>query len=302
MGMRAGIYNALTGFMSGLSIEANARIGSGLGRLFWMLLRGRREIAVESIMKHLGLERREAERVAKASFISNARSFLEIFIIGKIDRTFLEQRCVFEDYDVVRRVAESGRPVVIITGHLGAWEINAGISPIIMTGQSEVLVVVRKAKDQDMHEMMVRLRGAAGIRVVGHRRAAPIVLRALAANGACAFLADHNCSSREAIFLPFLGEVAAVNFGPALLAIRAEAVVLPGAAIRMDDGRYWLVACPPLDTRELTGSKDEKIRFVTEYYNRELERLVRTYPEQWFWMHKRWKTRPESEKQDASQD
>ena len=135
---------------------------------------------------------------------------------------------------------------------------------------------------------------AAALRARGGRRRTPgsdfsgtAVLRK---NGYAAFLADHNTSRSEALFLPFLGEEAAVNKGPAVLAVRAKALVWPLVLIR-DGDRYRMLMEEPLDTALLEGTADEKALMAATYYTEAIERMVRRAPDQWFWMHNRWKTK-----------
>ena len=94
----------------------------------------------------------------------------------------------------------------------------------------------------------------------------------------------------EAFFLPFLGEEAAVNKGPAVLAVRAKALVWPIALIR-DGDRYRIIIEEPLDTALLEGDAEEKALAVAAFYTEANERMVRRAPDQWFWMHNRWKTK-----------
>jgi KDO2-lipid IV(A) lauroyltransferase len=135
---------------------------------------------------------------------------------------------------------------------------------------------------------------------VDHRQAVFTVLKALKRNGLTAFLVDHNSPRNEAVFLPFLNETAAVNMGPAVLAVKANATVVPVFLVRDEQGGYVFHVAPPLATGELSGTREEKIRQVAEFYTGAVEKYVRKYPEQWFWMHKRWKTRPEPEDVSAS--
>ena len=147
-----------------------------------------------------------------------------------------------------------------------------------------------RADVQKQGDGLRRLRSAHGAGVVGHREATFPVLRVLRKNGYAAFLADHNTSRSEAFFLPFLGEEAAVNKGPAVLAVRAKALVWPLVLIR-DGDRYRMLMEEPLDTALLEGTADEKALMAATYYTEAIERMVRRAPDQWFWMHNRWKTK-----------
>jgi KDO2-lipid IV(A) lauroyltransferase len=131
---------------------------------------------------------------------------------------------------------------------------------------------------------------------VDHRQASRTVLPKLRNKAAAAFLVDHNCSRKEAIFLPFLEDIAAVNSGPALLALRTNASVYPVFLLRDGKGRHILHILAPLHASELSGSIRERLKTIAAFYTDAVADMVRQYPEQWFWMHQRWKTRASEER------
>ncbi len=288
--MRELLYETVAFLGRRLSPEQAAALGDGLGRLLWRTLRKRRKLARRTIAERLELPRDEAKRLAKASFRHNARSFVEILLTHRMGPRFLAERVTFAEPENVRFLAETTRPVIFATGHLGAWELQTG--SLAVFPDKRKIVVVRLPKDRALHAVMMRLRTRPAVDVVPHRQAVMPVLRTLRRGGMAAFLVDHNCTRDEALFLPFLGRTAAVNLGPALLAVRAEALVVPGFLVRGPDGGYIQHFDAPLDTATLPGDRDAKIRATAEFYTQAVERYVRRYPEQWFWMHKRWKTRP----------
>ena len=119
--------------------------------------------------------------------------------------------------------------------------------------------------------------------MVGHRTVVAAVLRALRKNGIVAFLVDHNAPRSEALFLPFMGEETAVNMGPALLAVRAEALIWPVCLMREGNG-YVFHLQEPLDTATLKGSREEKVLAAATFYTKAVEKAVQRAPEQWFWI------------------
>ncbi|WMW65937.1 acyltransferase [Nitratidesulfovibrio liaohensis] len=267
-----------------------ARYGNALGALLWHCLPGRRRLAIGAIAGHLGVSQQEAARIARESFAHNARSFLELVLVGQFGFELGDERLIIDNPDRLRRITESQRPLVAATAHLGAWEFMGSL-----LGQWQLdrprMVVVRRNSNRTLNDFIFAMRGARGLQVVDHRNAVFTVLKGLKRNGCVGFLVDHNCRRDEAIFLPFLGETAAVNMGPALLAVRAEAEVWPAFMIREGD-RYRLYIDEPLDTATLNGDRNDKVEAVCRFYTQAVERAVRAHPEQWFWMHKRWKTRP----------
>lgn len=288
------VYWTLARLGQRMSLSWIERLGGWLGDLFWHALPSRKRTAVEAIRIHLGVSSAEAERIARESFQSNFRSFLELFKVHQVDRVFLAKRVAIECGNVIKSVLESRRPVVLVSGHLGAWEFMPMVISIFLGG-AKITIPARQPKDLAMHEVMTWLRQTNEITIIPHRRAVGELLRNLKQDGFAGFLVDHNTIRQEAVFLPFLGELAAVNKGPALLAVKMQAFVLPMVMIRQPGNRYRVIADAPLDTATLTGNRDDKVQAVAEFYTQAIERQVRAYPEQWFWMHKRWKTRPENE-------
>ena len=261
-------------------------LGKGLGAVFWACLRGRRRLAVRNIATHLDLPWATAESLARSSFTHNARSFLESVLAPDfgLDHPLLD----VERPDLLERLKNEDRPAVITAGHFGGWELLASLLGDVSTRPR--LTVVRTYKNKVLHYVTTRLRSSRGAEVIGHREAAFRVLRTLRKNGYAAFLADHNTGRSEAFFLPFLGEEAAVNKGPAVLAVRGKALVWPIFLMR-DGDRYRLVMEEPLDAALLQGDVEAKSREVAVFYTEAIERMVRRAPEQWFWMHNRWKTK-----------
>lgn len=284
------LYESLVRLGQSLDYDGVARWGERLGGLLWTALRSRRELAAETIARRLDLPAERARELARSSFSHSGRSFLEIFLSRQVDKRFLRDRLTIADPDSYRAVRETSRPVVAATGHFGAWEL---LSPLVhaLMPERRKQIVVRRPKDEALHAVMTRLRTQASLEVVEHRRAALPVLRCLKQGGMTAFLVDHNSSSSEAVFLPFLGAVAAVNMGPALLALRAGALVQPVFLLREGDG-YVLHTEPWLDTAELEGTREERIQATALFYTQAVERMVRRRPEQWYWLHRRWKTQP----------
>ncbi|UZP68287.1 lysophospholipid acyltransferase family protein [Desulfovibrio mangrovi] len=286
-----------------LGFKGTKRLACVLGGCMWHLVGSRRRLAVNAIEHHLNVSRVKAEEIAKASFIHNFRSFLELVLVGRIDEDFCRNTIKEGRPGVIEQIASIKGPVVAATAHLGAWEILAGmLGSLIASKQRDALVVVRRNKNEGLHELICHFRGSQGARVVDHRKAVFTVLKALKREGLAAFLVDHNCPRNEAIFLPFLNDIAAVNMGPAVLAVKANATVVPVFLIRDELGGYVFHVDTPLTPDQLQGSRDDKIRQVAEFYTGAVEKYVRDYPEQWFWMHKRWKTRPEGAEASRSHD
>ena len=289
--MRELFYNTVAALGKILSLEATARVGSSMGRLFWRLVKSRRVLATEAIAFHLEKSPEEAKRMAKAAMRNNFISFFEIFQSPKVDWRFLDQRLEIATPENLAALQADTGPTVVATGHFGSWELINGVLDLLQTGRKKI-IVMRPPKDLAMNRLLHKLRARPSVEVVDHRQATKPVLKYLRSNNIAAFLVDHNCMQHEAVFLPFLNKTAAVNMGPALLAVRTGATIWPSFLVRLPGQRFSLHVDKPLATSDLTGDSKEKVRQAAEFYTKAVERIVREYPEQWYWMHKRWKTQP----------
>ena len=271
------------------------RAGDNLGNLLWLALpKRRRTMATDAVARHLGVPYAEARRIARASFSSNCRSFLELLLARRADWHFMTERLEYADPDNLAAASVDPEPAVMATAHLGSWELMAGALQLVHHRQHKG-IVIRTTKDEALNRLILRLRTRPGVQIIEHRNASRPTLEILRQGGSVAFLVDHNCRRSEAVFLPFLGETAAVNMGPALLAVRAKAAIWPVFMMRASEGRYRLHMGEPLRTSTLKGSIQERVRQAAAFYTRAVEEQIRSYPEQWFWMHRRWKTRPGQE-------
>ena len=277
---------------SAMGFTGIQKVSKVLGVLMWHCLPSRRREAVARVREHLGVPETEAARIARASFAQNAMSFLEIALISKF-RGITDPRMRDSEGRIRWQMIPPGRPVVFALAHFGSWELLASMQRDVR--ERPLITVVRQHKIPAMNTLIHELRGAQGMLTLEHRNASASVLDLLRREGFAGFLVDHNCRAADALFLPFLGKIAAVNRGPALLAVRAKAIVYPFFMERHDDATYTIVMGEGLDTMTLTGSVSERVRQVAEYYTRAVEEQVRKRPEQWFWMHRRWKTRPKDE-------
>jgi Kdo2-lipid IVA lauroyltransferase/acyltransferase len=292
MTMQQILCESLSAFGQRLDFNSAWNAGWLLGNLLWSGASERREATIQRVALHLAKPPAMAAAIARQAYVNNARSFLECFLNRRLDRRFFHDRLTIRDPELFRSVVESQRPLVCATGHIGAWELMAGLLGNYSSGR-EAMMVVRKQRNQEFEAMIHRLRMRAGVEIVPHRLAARKVLRCLRDGGLSGFMVDPDCSRDEALFLPFMGRIAAVDSWPALLAVRTSALVFPVFLLRTGKGMYELVCSKPLDTGTLAGRSRDRIEEVARFYTRAVGEQIRRNPEQWFWMHNRWKTQPQ---------
>ncbi|MGH9632277.1 MAG: lysophospholipid acyltransferase family protein [Bryobacteraceae bacterium] len=193
----------------------------------------------------------------------------------------------YEGFEHFEEAMHRGRGVLFATAHLGNWELSAFAHALL---SRPMHVVVRPLDNPGIDALVERRRALSGNWLIPKKEAARAVLKALARNEAAGVLIDQNSSLDEGVFVEFFGVPACANPGFAKLAAHSGAAVMPGFALWSEsEGRYVLRFYPIV---EMTGDplKD------TAALQKQLESVVREHPDQWLWIHRRWKTRPPGEK------
>ena len=271
------------------------KAGTAFGNMLWHCLPKRRALAQDSIQSRLHLDPARARDVAYQSFLHTGKSFFEVVASRNVDHRFVQSRVCIQNAENFYKMTTISRPIVATTAHLGAWELMVGILRVAFQGR-RAQIIVKSLKNESFQSGLALLRQIGPVEIIHSKNAAKQVLPALRQDrGISAFLVDHNTKRSKALFLPFLTFPATINFGPALLALRAKALVWPIFMLRNGLGQFTLYSYPALDTTTLQGTLQTRIKTVVSFYSQAVEDMVRMYPEQWFWLHKRWKSRPKDE-------
>jgi KDO2-lipid IV(A) lauroyltransferase len=275
---------ALALFLERLEWRDAQAFGRALGRLGWALAaRDRRRT-----LDHLALalpERSAAERrrIGRASFAHFGTMLAECLWLRGRDGPEVLRRVAFEGWAEIERCRAAARPLLVLTGHCGNWELLAAALNVRGLAMS---VVARGLHEAGLQETLLALRARFGTRTIvrGTPGAARELLRAMRGGGALGMLIDQD-TKVEGVWVPFLGRPAFTPVGAAELALRFRAVVLPTFIERRPDGshvariesRLELATDPIAATQQMTDR---------------IERQIRRVPEQWVWMHRRWRRRP----------
>ncbi len=219
-------------------------------------------------------------------FRSIARVLVAFAKFPAIRRDTVKQWLRCEGLEYVEEALRQGRGVLFATAHLGNWELSAYAHALLAAPMD---VVVRTFDNPLIDALFERRRGLSGNRMIGKKEYARSILKALAANRAVGILVDQNSAADAGVFVDFFGVKACAGTGFVKLAARSGAAVIPGFAVWEEaEKRYVLRFRPPVP---MTGDAARDTQLVQS----ELERAIRQYPDQWLWIHRRWKTRPQGE-------
>lgn len=204
------------------------------------------------------------------------------------ERTIL-QHVDFSGLEHFRAAEAKGSGVLLLTGHLGNWELGALAHGAVV---GPISVMVRPIANPLVDRIVEARRSAHGNRVIAKRNSAREVLKSLSAGGTVGILADQNALPEDAVFVEFFGMPAAAHKGFAQLALRSGAAVVPAFA-RWDpaSGRHVVEYGPEIEIVR-SGVAERDIEINTQRFQRVLEEQVRANPDQWLWIHRRWKTQP----------
>jgi Kdo2-lipid IVA lauroyltransferase/acyltransferase len=277
--------------MSLLPERVGDRLGRLLGRFAHSVLRiRRRDVDVHLERAFPGRSAAWRRRVSRESYEHFGAEVVATFRLARLGPEDVRERTEMVGLDPIRRAVESGRGAVIVTGHLGAWEIGGAA---LAAWGLPTDVVVQRQSNPLFDAYLDRTRGQLGVRALLANDAATLVPRSLSEGHVVPIVADHNLR-RGGIFVDFFGVPASTAKGPALFAMRARAPIFMAASIRLPGWppRYE-VGFEEIEVPE-TGTRGERVRALTERHVAMLEEQIRRYPEQYFWMHRRWKTRPEA--------
>jgi KDO2-lipid IV(A) lauroyltransferase len=207
----------------------------------------------------------------------------ECLWIGERDGIELDRRVALEGWEHVEAGRGAGRPVLILTGHCGNWELLAATLNRRGLGMA---VVARELDDPLQQESLLRFRARFGTRTIvrGRPGAARELLRAVRTGGGLGMLIDQD-TRVEGVFVDFFGRPAWTPIGAADLALRFRATVLPTFIERRPDGDHRATIHPPLDLPADPAA-------ATQAMTATIEAQVRRVPGQWVWMHRRWRRQP----------
>jgi Kdo2-lipid IVA lauroyltransferase/acyltransferase len=233
-------------------------------------------------------EKTPAERKAIVDevFRSIARLLYAFSRFPQINCENISQWIRYEGLEHYQEAKKSGRGVLFATAHMGNWELSA-FAHALMT--EPMNVVIRPLDDPKVDRLVEQRRQLSGNKLIEKKDGARAILRALQQNEAVGILMDQNTSLQEGVFVNFFGTPACANAAFAKIAHRTGAAVIPGFALWLEsENRYVLRFYPPV---QITGDPTED----TQRLHAILEAVIREYPGQWLWIHRRWKTRPPGE-------
>ena len=275
---------AFIGLMNVLPRRTALSVSGWMGGLAYHVVRHSRRLALSNLTLAYGdkKSRRQIRRLGRSVFRELGRNVVDAARLPRVTAANVDDLVRAEGLSFLESAYDEGRGVVAVSAHLGNFEL---MGTFLALKGFTVTVVAAPLYDPRLDALLLKNRVRGGLNVVSRDRAVAAVLRALRKGHVVGLLVDQDTRG-AGIAVPFFGRPARTPTGPAVLADRAGAPIVPMAIHRLADDTHLVTVRPPIRP---AGRAPEDVEMTTSAYTAELERFIRKAPAQWVWMHDRWK-------------
>ncbi len=258
-----------------------------MGRISFVFVDKHRDTAIGNLNAVFSDDPKKCEKIARDVFRNLAKSTVDWIRLARYSRQdLLGLVTEAEGMEHLDKVLAKGKGVVALGSHFGNWELF----PLYLRVLGyKGAVVARRLYFYKYDKFITRLRNRFGVQVIYRDESPKRFLRVLRDGGILGIIADQDVDSIEGVFVDFFGRPAYTPTAPVKLAMAAGTDIVPGFMVRKPDNTYKLVLEEPIELLP-SGDKQEDIKRYTQAWTDVLEKYIRKYPDQWVWVHKRWKT------------
>jgi KDO2-lipid IV(A) lauroyltransferase len=284
------ILKGLTRFFAWLSLPRALAFGRGFGWFFGSVLRLRRNEALEALRRSFP-EKTEQDLagIADRMYQNLGMNLIEEFRLPSVSKAYLEENILWENEAYSHDVLTAGKGLLVLSAHLGNFDLLCTFAPKF---DFPTTVITKNIKNVAINKFWMNARSRFGLKFVPAHNSYRQCLSALRKNEIVAFVLDQNMIDTEGIFVDFFGRKACTSPGLAYMSAQSGAAVVPVFMIRLENGRHLIKASPPIPPPP--DRKPETIQAYTQLYTKVIEDVVREYPDQWTWIHRRWRTEPKA--------
>ena len=262
-------------------------LGRQLGNVWFRLDFEHRNVAIQNLQTAFGQEKSASEirDIAHRTFQNLGMTAMEFFRIPRMDVKTFKERVKIEGLEEALKLFQKGKGIFLLLSHFGNWEMMGVMSKVI--GQPIMVLAKPMKRKELLDEWIGKIRSASGLEVISAINAGRKVIRALSQNRVVGILIDQRAKRSEGIWADFFGKKAPTTPGLAVLAMKTGAPVLPVFMVRDGFQGHRLIIKEPLELIR-TGDIKRDVEANTQLFNHTLESMIRQYPDQWFWVHRRW--------------
>jgi lipopolysaccharide heptosyltransferase II len=277
-------YRAALALITALPLRVVFSVGKALGLLAWLFLRKYRRLARHNVEIAFGEEKSVAEKnwIVWRHFQNLGANLLSGMKLNTMSIERVAARVQVEGAEEMHRQLRQGRPVVLVLSHLGSWELIAQFPPYHF-GYTRLSTVYQKLGNRYLDRFVRRQRARFGVELFDRSEGFAEAIRLLRGGGAIGILSDQHAGD-HGLWTPFFGRLASTSPLPALLSKRTGAALIAASLYTDGPGKWRMIFSPPFDL------PNDNIPSLTAKMNEMIAAEIRRAPEDWFWVHNRWKT------------
>ena len=271
--------------------------GRYLGLVLYHVNRKHRQISLSNLKTAFGeeLTTRALKGISRRCFMHYGQVIMEIIKFPHLSEKKKTRIMIMENQSHLEKALQKGKGALLFSGHYGNWEIAS----YYLSKLAKLSVIARPLDNVLLEKELYKLRTSLGAKVISKHQATKHILSSLREKEMVAILIDQNVLKSQAVFVDFFGKKAAATPSLAAFFLRTQSPLIPVFCYPATSRKYLLHINKPLEI-SLSGDHSQDVLKITQICTKIIETQIRKNPDYWFWLHKRWKTRPEGEKQDES--
>ena len=283
-----GLFLTLRGLAQALPLEGARWLGRALGQIAYWVLPAYRRLSIEHMAFGLGdaLNAKQREQVTRRLFANLGQTFLEWLYLPKLTSKDLQSLISGEGINHIREVLAKGNGAIVVSPHFSNWEL---IAIYLRSLGFQGGILARRLRYSEYEAFLIAMRGDKGVNTFV-RGSVREVAKLLRENQIIGLMPDQDTDSLEGIFIDFLGHPAYTPVGPAALSVMTGAPIIPCFMVR--EGKKFRLMIEPAVAAKTTVDRKEAMKTITQEWSDVMASYIKRYPEQWVWMHERWKTQP----------
>ncbi len=284
------VYLLLRGFSFTVNLlpeSLSLWMGRKLGKIVYCFDLEHRRAAFENLHIAFGREKseREIRSIANKHFQNLGMTAIEFFRLPHMDVGDFQEKVKIEGLEICKKALNNKKGILLLLSHFGNWELMGLMSKFL--GTSIAVVARPMKKNKRLNSLVEEIRRGTGLEVIPTEKASRKVMRVLSENRMAGILIDQRAKRSEGVWIDFFGKKAPSTPALAVLAMRTGAPVVPVFMIRNGHRKHRLLIQNPLQLAS-TGDIKKDVEINTQLMNQTLESMIRQYPDQWFWVHRRW--------------
>jgi Kdo2-lipid IVA lauroyltransferase/acyltransferase len=268
-------------------------VGISIASLVYLLHSRLRRVGMRNLeIAFPGKSKKERRRILRSVFIGMGRHLAEFCRFPKYTRENLHEVAVYEGFEALEEARKLGKGILFLTGHFGAWEVGSFAHSLY---GHPIKIVVRDLDNPLVDSLVQRYRTLHGNETLDNREFLRGLLSAMRAGETVGILMDTNMTPPQGVFVDFFNVPACTASGLARVALKTEAAVIPAYTVWDSQLGKYKVCFEPAIALVRTNDPEADAVTNTALFTKALEKIVRRHPDQWLWVHRRWKTRPPGE-------